>query len=102
MRPPRTSPAPSDSSSNGPATRPRILLASADAATIQIVSEALGSDYDLSTVGDGTVALALAREESFDLVCADASLPRLNGFVLLGELRADEQTRTLPVMLLAP
>ena len=102
MRPPRTSPAPSDSSSNGPATRPRILLASADAATIQIVSEALGSDYDLSTAGDGTVALALAREESFDLVCADASLPRLNGFVLLGELRADEQTRTLPVMLLAP
>ncbi|HEX6163640.1 MAG TPA: PAS domain S-box protein, partial [Vicinamibacterales bacterium] len=104
MRPSRSAPdssAPSVPQSNAHVVRPRILVADEDAATQQDVTRALGPDYDVVAVADGDAALARARQEPWDLVVADVSLPRLNGFALLGELRAGEGTRTLPVMLLS-
>src|SRR5688572_3602989 len=104
MRPPR--PASADSRASAPdvlirVVRPRILVADQDAATLDDVARLLGPEYVVVAVRDGAAALTLARQESWDLVLADIALPELNGFALLGELRADEATRTLPVVLMS-
>jgi light-regulated signal transduction histidine kinase (bacteriophytochrome) len=50
---------------------------------------------------DGQAALELALERPPDLVLSDVMMPRLDGFGLLRELRADDRTRTIPVILLS-
>ncbi|MGH9901116.1 MAG: hybrid sensor histidine kinase/response regulator, partial [Pyrinomonadaceae bacterium] len=52
-------------------------------------------------VTDGRAALGAARERVPDLVLTDVMMPRLDGFGLLRELRADERTKTVPVILLS-
>ena len=57
--------------------------------------------YNVEAVADGEAALAAARASPPDLVLSDVMLPRLDGFGLLGALRADSRTSTIPVILLS-
>ena len=52
--------------------------------------------YRVEAVADGEAALAAAREQPPDLVLTDVMMPRLDGFGLLRELRADPRTRDVP------
>ena len=52
-------------------------------------------------MADGQAALAASRARRPDLVLSDVMMPRLDGFGLLRELRANPETRTLPVILLS-
>lgn len=45
---------------------------------------------------DGRECVALARRETPDLVLIDLSMPELDGWDTLRELRADERTRAVP------
>lgn len=45
---------------------------------------------------NGHECVAAAREAAFDLVLIDISMPQLDGWGALRELRADERTRRLP------
>jgi signal transduction histidine kinase len=98
-------PAPAD----GAATRParvaaapaRILLADDNADLRTYVTRLLAPHYAVEAVVDGQAALELALERPPDLVLSDVMMPRLDGFGLLRELRADDRTRTIPVILLS-
>ncbi|HWI16687.1 MAG TPA: PAS domain-containing protein, partial [Vicinamibacterales bacterium] len=81
--------------------RPRILVAGADPGTLDAVARSLGVDYDTEVVRDADAALARARQDAWDLIIADTAVPQVGGLALLRQLRAGEQTRTLPVMLLS-
>ena len=61
----------------------------------------LAEHYRVEAVPDGEAALAAVRRELPDLVLTDVMMPRLDGFGLLRELRADPATRDLPVILLS-
>jgi PAS domain S-box-containing protein len=50
---------------------------------------------------DGQAALEAARATRPEIVVSDVMMPRLDGFGLLRELRADEQLRETPVLLLS-
>ncbi len=50
---------------------------------------------------DGRQALELASVEQFDLVLTDIMMPRLDGFGLIAELRKDERTRDVPIVVLS-
>ncbi|HTE60553.1 MAG TPA: response regulator transcription factor, partial [Solirubrobacteraceae bacterium] len=52
-----------------------------------------------TTVGDGPSAVALARDEDFDVVILDLGLPGLDGMTVLRTLRA--QGHRLPVLILS-
>src|SRR5258705_4408670 len=65
------------------------------------VRRLLADRYDVLAVSDGLTALTAAQEEHPDLVLTDIMMPGLDGFGLLRELRADERTRTIPVILLS-
>jgi two-component system sensor histidine kinase/response regulator len=82
------------------AARPRILWAGDDADMRDYVKRLLGKHYDVTVASDGTTALASALAAPPDLVLSDIMMPGLDGFALLSELRADERSRTIPVILL--
>jgi PAS domain S-box-containing protein len=84
-----------------PPSRPRIIWADDNADLRDYVGRLLAPLYDVEAVADGEAALAAVRRQPADLVLADAMMPRLDGFGLLRELRADPRTSSLPIILLS-
>jgi PAS domain S-box-containing protein len=82
-------------------SRPRILLADDNADMREYVGRLLRERYDVHAVIDGLEALKSAREHVPNLVLTDVMMPRLDGIGLLKELRADEQLKTVPIILLS-
>jgi signal transduction histidine kinase/CheY-like chemotaxis protein len=56
--------------------------------------------WRVHTCADGEEALAAIAQERPDVVLTDVMMPRVDGFGLLRRLRADEATRTIPVVML--
>jgi signal transduction histidine kinase len=65
------------------------------------VRRLLEEHYEVTAVSDGAKALAEARAKPPNLVLTDVMMPQLDGVGLLRELRADDRTRTIPVILLS-
>ena len=80
---------------------PRILLADDNADMRDYVKRLLSQQYEVESVADGLAALDSARGRVPDLVLTDVMMPGLDGFGLLQELRADPQTRKVPIILLS-
>jgi diguanylate cyclase (GGDEF)-like protein len=80
-------------------TRARLLVADDEADAREILGEALGDEYDVITAGDGQEAVDLARSQRPDLLLLDLNMPRLDGFEVLEQLRADPSTTDIPVIL---
>jgi len=81
--------------------RPRVLLADDNADMREYLQRLLEVDYEVVATADGEAALAAALERRPDLVLTDVMMPRLDGFGLLGRLRSDPRTRTLPIILIS-
>lgn len=58
-------------------------------------------DYDTIDAYDGIGALALAEEAAPDLILLDIMLPGLSGFDVLTRLKAEPQTRDIPVLVIS-
>jgi CheY-like chemotaxis protein len=58
----------------------------------------LGAGYNVREARDGRECLAIARDESPDLIIIDLSMPVLDGWGVFQELKADERTRQIPCM----
>jgi DNA-binding NarL/FixJ family response regulator len=70
--------------------RPRVLLADDHVDVLQTVSRHLAAAFDIVAIAaDGRQALDLARRLRPDLVVLDISMPALNGFQTLEQLRRD-------------
>jgi hypothetical protein len=77
----------------------RLLVIEDDPAEQMSVTELLGhSDIEIVTAATGAQALALMRDSRFDCVVLDLRLPDISGFELLEEIQADEQLRSLPII----
>jgi signal transduction histidine kinase len=81
--------------------RPRIIVADDNADLRQYLARLLVENYEVQPVADGAAALAAARERPPDLILSDIMMPRLDGFGLVRELRADAALRTVPIILLS-
>src|SRR5439155_8225750 len=82
-------------------SRCRILWADDNADMREYVRRLLSEKHDVTSVADGAAALAAALAAPPDLVLSDVMMPGLDGFGLLRALRAEERTRTIPVILLS-
>jgi PAS domain S-box-containing protein len=99
---PQTERLPDAPRSSGPAIeRARVLVADDNADMREYLGRILGQAYDVETVADGAAALARIRTDPPALLLTDVMMPNLDGFGLLREIREDEQSRSLPVILLS-
>jgi signal transduction histidine kinase/DNA-binding response OmpR family regulator len=81
--------------------RPRVLVADDNADMRRYVVRLLAGPYTVEAVPDGAAALAAVRRQVPNLILSDVMMPRLDGFGLLRELRADPHTASVPVILLS-
>jgi DNA-binding response OmpR family regulator len=78
----------------------RILIAEDERNLVSFLEKALrAAGYTTTAVADGPSAVALARDEDFELLILDLGLPILDGTEVLRTLRA--QGRRLPVIILS-
>ena len=84
-----------------PVDEARILVADDNADMRDYLRRLLGARWNVEAVPDGQAALDAIRAERPDLVLSDVMMPRMDGFALLRELRAEPQIRDVPVILLS-
>jgi len=85
-----------------PAT-PRALIVVVDdnADMREYLGRILSQRWDVRTASDGAAALEIVRRQTPELVLSDVMMPGLDGFQLLRELRQNDRTRHVPVVLLS-
>ena len=77
----------------------RILIAEDEDRIVSFLEKGLNAGgYSTVAVGTGPDALALARDDSFDLLLLDLGLPGMNGHEVLRSMRA--RGETMPVIIL--
>ncbi|WP_310435632.1 SpoIIE family protein phosphatase [Streptomyces sp. 3330] len=88
--------------SAGPAVSARVLVADDNADMREYLVRILtGAGYRTHAVNDGLAALAAARAEAPDLIVSDVMMPLMDGLTLVGALRSDTRTVSVPVLLLS-
>jgi DNA-binding response OmpR family regulator len=79
----------------------RILLAEDEQQIGDMVAFKLAnSGHQVVRVVDGEAALAAAERDSPDVIILDVMMPLVDGFAVLGRLKANPDLRTIPVIML--
>jgi len=80
----------------------RLLVVDDDPANRDILARRLANQgFEVILAGDGGEALATARAQEFDLILLDIVMPGLDGYAVLGQLKADPVLRHVPVIMLS-
>ena len=83
-----------------PAVKPRVLVVEDAEATWTVEEFSLvASGFDPRICTDGVAALEAIAQEDFDLVVLDLALPEVDGWAVLGRLRAEPRTAEVPVLI---
>ena len=79
----------------------KILLVDDSSTSLMMHSMILNkhTNYELSTASDGEEAVRKAEEESPDLILMDVVMPKKNGFETCREIRGNQKTAHIPVIL---
>ncbi|MCW5625562.1 MAG: response regulator, partial [Burkholderiales bacterium] len=88
-------------SADQPRKAHRVLLADDNADLREYARRLLADEYEVEAVTDGEAALQAARAHRPDIIVSDVMMPRLDGFGLIREVRADPALRGIPVVLLS-
>ena len=67
--------------------------------SIQMCLEKEGFEVSIAT--DGITAIDLAFKAPPDLILLDLILPKLDGYIVCGALKADERTRSIPIVVIS-
>lgn len=80
----------------------KTILAVDDSASIrQMVSFTLkGAGYEVIEAVDGQDAFEKAKKRTFNLVLTDINMPRMDGLMLLENLRKISQYQSIPILML--
>jgi len=79
----------------------KILFIEDEAVMQKAVSEFLGAKgYEVISALDGELGINMAKNYSPDLILLDIVLPKKSGFDVLRDLKNDEKTKSVPVIVL--
>lgn len=79
----------------------KILLVEDDSFLLNMYSTKFEIEgYDISTAENGEIGLELAQETAPDIILLDIMMPKMNGFEVLKELKANPRTAKIPVIIL--
>ncbi|PIG93861.1 ATP-binding protein [Gloeocapsopsis sp. IPPAS B-1203] len=79
----------------------RVLLVDDNADMREYVQRLLSQRWQVDTAANGAIALAQIQQQPPDLILSDVMMPEKDGFQLLQTLRADPQTKSIPIILLS-
>ena len=80
----------------------RILVVDDEIYIVHILDFSLGIEgYEVLTALDGEQAVEKARAEKPDLIVLDIMMPKLDGYETCKRLKADPETKDVPVILLS-
>jgi putative two-component system response regulator len=78
-----------------------ILVVDDTETNVDILVEALDSDYDVSVAMDGPGALEFVDEQVPDLILLDIMMPGMNGYEVIQKLKNDRKSMDIPVIFLS-
>ena len=79
---------------------PTILLAEDDKDYRELIQEVLEMEsYTVVPAENGAVALTLIQQSKPDLILSDGNMPVMTGLELLQAVKADQQTKTIPFVI---
>lgn len=78
----------------------KILLIDDSSNNIELLFDMLSDEYEIFFATNGPKGLELAAAKLPDLILLDIVMPVMDGFEVCQQLKADEQTATIPVMFL--
>ncbi len=81
-----------------PGRRPRLLIVDDQVVNIRILHKILGDAYEMFIATDGSQGLELSRTVDPDLILLDVLMPGLDGFEVCRQLKAEPETRSIPVI----
>ena len=82
--------------------RKSILVVDDSKPTREIECEILASEgYLVNSAEDGAQALKVAKAKRYDLICTDLNMPVMNGFMLIENLKKNEELSSIPVIVIS-
>lgn len=82
--------------------QPKILIVDDEPFNVDYLEQELEElDYTIITASNGMEALDHVRSDQPDLILLDIMMPVMDGFAVLGELKADPRLRHIPVIVIS-
>ncbi|MBA7666115.1 Alkaline phosphatase synthesis transcriptional regulatory protein PhoP [subsurface metagenome] len=78
----------------------KILIADDELYIRLLVGSALGRDYAVLEASDGEEAIDIIHTQKPDLILMDILMPNLDGYTACYEIKRDQATRVIPVVML--
>ncbi len=77
----------------------KILIAEDNSLNLELLSTILlANNFNVVSAGNGIEAISVARSEQPNLILMDIQMPGLDGYEALAALRADPNTKHIPVL----
>ena len=80
--------------------KPTILLVDDEPLNVELLEGSLSDDYRILKAYSGTDALIMARKNLPDLILLDIMMPDINGYEVCSQLKIDEKTRYIPIVMI--
>ena len=77
-----------------------VLVVDDTEANIDVLVEALDSEYEVSVAMDGESALEAVDSEPPDIILLDIMMPEMNGYDVCRLLKSNSKTRNIPIIFL--
>lgn len=82
--------------------KPKILLVEDDKFISRAYSDGLGrAGFEVAVAYDGVEAIKKLQDDKPDIILLDLIMPIKNGFEVLEEVKADDQLKDIPVLILS-
>ena len=80
--------------------RKKILIADDEGTVRLVVEKMLGKDYIVLEATNGEEAVKIAKAQQPNLILMDLIMPKMDGYTACSEIKADQSTRGIPVVML--
>jgi len=78
----------------------KILVVDDEASVRHVLRKMLGDKYLVFEAADGQMALDIARQQQPDLIFMDIMMPKMDGYSVASELKSNQATKHIPVVML--
>jgi CheY-like chemotaxis protein len=81
-------------------SKKKVLVADDESSILYSVRRILGNEHFVIEASNGEQAVRLAQTHKPDIIFMDTLMPEKDGLTALSEIRANENTKTIPVIML--